>query len=323
MNSIQTLATTGLAMVIASAATHAQSSLEWDAPGAINGITPSIQIKDQVDVTVEIPGKLIELKPGFVGGRVEKGDLVLALNSETVKAELAELKLQAESTVLVEYANAKLEVAEKKLKTKVADNANAVKKFGKAIYTNEEIELLELEVLEAKAELAKSKQDKEAAKLKHETKLTEVKQYTVFAPIDGVVTDLHAKANGSGVRQGDPIMTIVNLAEVTATFQVPRQFEALVTIGDKVVVRRAGGRQQPSSSGIPGAIKTSSPVAPVAQGAEDNVLFEGEIVFIVPEKESAGDLKVEAVIKNKFVNKKYLLRKNSKIEAQVVPAASR
>lgn len=323
MNSIQTLVSTGLMIIIASPATLAQNGLQWDAPGAITDPSPVIKIKDQVDVTVEIPGKLIELSPGFVGGRVKKGDLVMKLNSETVKAELAELELLANSDVLIDYAQSKLNTAEKKLLDKSTKNEKSMKEFGHTIYNDEEIERLELEVLEAKAELAKSKQDKVAAGLKYQTKLTEVKQYTVYSPMDGVVTDLHAKANGSGVRQGDPIMTIVNLAEVTAELKIPGEFESLVTLGDRVIVRRTGHLRQPSMPGISGAIKTSSSNVPVVQRPDDDIVFEGEVVFIVPEKESGGALKVEAVIKNKFVNRKYLLRKGSKIEAQIIPASHR
>ncbi|MEP3477867.1 MAG: HlyD family efflux transporter periplasmic adaptor subunit, partial [Fuerstiella sp.] len=288
-------------------------------PSAISAAATDVKIKDQVDVTVEIPGKVNQLNPSFVGGRVEKDDLVISLISDTVEAELAELELQALSEVLVEYAKAKLAVAEKKLTDKEAQNKKSMDEFDQPVYTAEEIDLLKLEVLEAKAELAKSNQDKEAAKLKFKTKQTEVKQYTVFAPIDGVVTNLHSKANGSGVRQGDPIMTIVNLAEVTAKLKIARKHESTVTIGDKVLVRRTGGVQQAAPSGLGGVIKTSqpNPAEPVIEA--DEILFEGEIVFIIPDQETHAFLEVEAVVQNKFVNRKYLLRQGTEVEAKIIP----
>lgn len=324
MNSIQGIVVAGLLLSVAPSTSSAQSDLNWDAPNAIKAFSTAVKIKDQVDVTVEIPGKVNQLKPNFVGGRVKKNDLVISLISDTVTAELAELELQAKSDVLVEYAKAKLNVAEEKLRDKTARNKESFEKFGDYLFTEEEIQILKLEVLEAKAELAKSKQDKEAAGLKYKTKLTEVKQYTVYAPIDGVVTDLHSKANGSGVRQGDPIMTIVNLAEVTAKLQIPRQYESIVTIGDKVIVRRTGGSKQAAPSGLGGVIKTStlnpakSNTAAASQ-QQDEVLFEGEIVFIVPDQEGFSYLEVEAVVQNKFVNRKYLLRQGSEVEAKIIP----
>lgn len=324
MNSIQGMVVAGLFLTVSATSSYGQSDLNWDVPNAISAFSTAVKIKDQVDVTVEIPGTINQLKPDYVGGRVKKNDLVISLISDTVTAELAELELQAKSDVLIEYAQAKLDLATTKLQDKNKKNAKALKDYGNTIYTAEEIQLLELEVLEGKAELAKSKQDKLAANLKYKTKLTEVKQYTVYAPIDGVVTDLHLKANGSGVRQGDPIMTIVNLAEVTAKLQIPRQYESIVTIGDKVIVRRTGGAKQAAPSGLGGVIKTSrlgpaEPARTSVRSQKDEVLFEGEIVFIVPNQEGFNYLEVEAVVQNKFVNKKYLLRQGSEVEAKIIP----
>lgn len=319
MNSIQRIVVAGMLLAFVPATSSAQSDLNWDAPKAISASATDVKIKDQVDVTVQIPGKVNQLNPSFVGGRVKKNDLVISLIADTVTAELAELDLQANSSVLVEYAQTKLDVAEKKLKDKTAKNVDSMKKYDQPVYTAEEIQLLELEVLEAKAELAKSKQDKVAAGLKYKTKQTEVKQYTVYAPIDGVVTNLHSKANGSGVRQGDPIMTIVNLAEVTAKLKIARQYESVVTIGDKVIVRRTGGTQQPASSGLGGVIKTSTPDPADPRQQADEILFEGEVVFIVPDQEAHAFLEVEAIVQNKFVNRKYLLRQGSEVEAKIIP----
>lgn len=299
-----------------------QQEAEWGAPNAIPAASAVIKIKDQVDVTVEIPGKIDFLNPDYKGGKVKKGDPVVKLISTRVEAELKELKLQAESDVLIRYAQAKLNTSRKRLKTNTKRNEENLKQFGDLLYPQEEIEELELQVLEGEAELEKSKQDKEAARLKYETKLTELDQYSVAAPMDGVVTDLHLKSVGSGVRQGDPIFTIVNLQEVTALLTIGRQYESQVTIGDKVVVRRAGGASQPNSSGFNGVIKTSTPAPVKNEMPLDELLFEGEIVFIVPKKstDDKADYQVEAIIQNKFVNKKFLLREGSKVEAQIVPS---
>lgn len=322
MNSIQGIVVAGLLLAIAPATSSAQTDLKWDAPNAISASATDVKIKDQVDVTVQIPGKINQLNPEFVGGRIKKNDLVISLIADTVTAELAELELQANSNVLVEYAQAKLNVATEKLRDKKAKNAESMEKWKQRVYTEEEIQLLELEVLEGKAELAKSKQDKEAAGLKYQTKQTEVKQYTVYAPIDGVVTNLHSKANGSGVRQGDPIMTIVNLAEVTAKLKIARKYESLVTIGDKVVLRRTGGSQQPAPSGLGGVMKTSKPDPRDPPQKADEILFEGEVVFIVTDQEAHAYLEVEAVIQNKFVNRKYLLRQGTEVEAKIIPLSA-
>ena len=217
----------------------AQAADEFDKPKAIKADEARIEIKDQVEVSVEIPGTITKLIPNDVGGVVEKGQLVVKLDDELVHAQLAEAEEKAKSEILIKFSEIKLQQAEVELKDKEARN-----KITPGLFSDTEIRRLKLDVEQGKAELQKSKHDKLLAELAAKTKEKELKQFTRHAELSGIVTDLHKKAVGAAVRQGDPIMTIVNLDSVLAVLTVSREFEDRVNVGDKVLIRRASGHRK-------------------------------------------------------------------------------
>jgi len=321
------------ALLLVPSAVIGQDATGWDSPNAIRPEQQRVEVKDRVEIAADVPGKITELKATARGDTVSKGDIVVRLNSSLVEAQLKEAEAKANSNVLIEYADKSLDAAKFKLQTKQGANKVAKERnIDVPPFSADEIRQLELEVIKGEAELAKSKEDKHFAGLARDTKNVELEQYYIKAEIGGIVTDTHKRAVGSAVRQGDPILTVVNLEEVFVVLTVSPKYESQINIGDKVLVRRvfADSAAQEDNSG--GGFLRRKPVAegsatptslPAAQNAQADVkTFVGEITYIgSSQKNEANLMEIEAVVRNELAGPgKYWLREGANIDAVILPA---
>lgn len=294
---------------------------KWDDPDAIEATRARIEIKDSdtVEISADIPGTITKLMPQEKGGIVEEGQIVVELDSRLVQAELSEANFKAESTVLIDFADHALKDAELKLASKMATNKRSKDRTGQDLYTPDEMRQLALDVVKAEAELSKSKEDKTAAELARDTKKIQLAQYTRTATKSGIVTDMHKKSVGSAVRQGDPIMTIVNLDRVTAVCLLNKSFEDRVSIGDTVLIRKTTRADNGTASSRRSDDARLTSVNPQANTKQE--IFVGKVTFINPVKAADRDnsFEIEAVIQNKSTGVgKFMLRKGSFVEAIVL-----
>ncbi|MEQ9407314.1 MAG: HlyD family efflux transporter periplasmic adaptor subunit [Fuerstiella sp.] len=299
----------------------AQDDADWNSPNAIRPERQRIEIKEQVEISADVPGKITFLNPNARGGMVRKGEEVVRLDSRLVEAQLAEAEAKAESEVLIDYAKEALAAARHKLETKLKRNKQA----GIDVFSPDEIKQLELEETKAAAELAKAKEDQHFAQLAALTKRTELEQYTIRAEIGGIVTDTHKKAVGSAVRQGDPIMTVVNLEKVLAILTVNPKYEHRINLGDTVLVRRRTGSVESElddGGTVFGARRDPTPTKLPADGDETEAVetYVGTVTYIGDSNTDEENLfEVEAEIQNQKVGPgKYMLRKGSFIDARIL-----
>lgn len=300
----------------------------WDDPAAVPVNRARIVIKEsaQVEISVAIPGQITKLSPNARGGVVKKGQVVVELDSRLINAQLIRLNRRAESTILVEFANHALKAAEHKLKRKQAANTQARETGLHDIFPPDEVREFELDAVKASAELKKADEDKLLAGLERDEKVEELAQYTVTAPMSGIVTEMHKRSVGSGVRQGDPIMTIVNLDRVTAACVIDIDHEDSVNVGDTVLIRRVkasktGNRQTAYRSRFDSKEPQLTAVAPQDKQPEES--FVGKVTYINPKQiaDNTGSFEIEADVQNRSTGLgKFLLRENSKVEAVVIPA---
>ena len=322
------------ALLLALPTASAQDASGWDSPDAIQiGQTNArIDVKDRVEISADVPGKIMVLNAQSRGDTVTKGEVIVELRSEFVRSQLKEAEAKAESNVLIEYARASLDAASNKLLSKIERNNRSMKQTGVKVISDDEIKQLKLEEIKAQAELAKSMEDQKFAELARDTKKVELDQYVITAEIGGIVTDTHKRAVGSAVRQGDPILTVVNLEEVFAVLTVSPRHENRINIGDKVLVRRlfvespgvdngsSGGGLLPRQPGAGEVRQTSLPAA-VPNQAEQKT-FVGEVTYIGSSQANKLNLiEIEAVVKNELAGPgKYWLREGANIEAVIIPA---
>ncbi len=138
------------------------------------------------------------------GDRVDKGRTVATLRDEVARAAYSIAEHKAKNDVDVRFARKSSEVA-------WAEYQKAVKTNQRAPNTVPEVEVLrlrlaaersDLQIEQAQHELATSALDREAAR-------AELTTYAIEAPVTGVVTRKY-KAVGEAVRQGEPIVELVN-----------------------------------------------------------------------------------------------------------------
>jgi multidrug efflux pump subunit AcrA (membrane-fusion protein) len=306
----------------------AQDSTGWDDENAIRA-EAKIEIKDQMDIAAEVPGRLVELNPADVGKTVKPGQVVVKIDSSVLEAELKEAILAAEEVVLIEFAEVKLKHAKNELQDKLDRNAKGGSKY--KTFSETEIRRLELDVEQADAELRKAKYTQLKAQQTVETKRVQLEQYSMKAAIGGIVTDLHYRCLGSSVRQGDPIMTIVNLDEVLVYLEVTPDEYDRIQIGDDVLVRRTSRTQSdvdPGAGEDGGLFKSTArpgthrSTASMPRNRLEEVTFKGKVTHFsnTAKTNKENTIYAVAVVQNQLAGPgKYLLREGSFIKAVILP----
>ena len=300
-------------------ATHQSLRSLWDAAGNIKSSNVVVEISEQNEIAVDVPGTLSLLDPGARGGMVRKGQIVVQIDNRQAQAELEELEHKALADFEIDYAQTAIEFAE----TTLQDWKDRNLKNGSDIYGPEELRKQELEVIKAKAGLKKANHEKRAAELAAATKRVQLSLYTKTAEISGIVTDLHNKAVGTSVRQGDPIMTIVNFESMVVKMDVDPRFEAQISVGDKVIVKRTmasvnGSQPAPGNRFAKG--EPTDAAEPAEPGRE--YYFEGEVTFTggQAKTDSSNSILIVAVVKNRMSGKRnYLLKEGVRVEAKIIP----
>ncbi len=200
------------------------------AKGRIPVNKADIRILREIPLSSEIPGILVYVNPTEEGQMVSKGDTIIRLKDDVIQAQYLEATRKAESNVEIEFARVALEKARIDLSVQNEQNSKVV---GVPVFTPSEIRQSELEVKKAEAQLQKSTEDKVILELSAATKRTELAQFSIAAPVDGVVTEV-ARWPGQAVRQGDPILTITDLSTLRAILDVDYSYRDQILVGDEV-----------------------------------------------------------------------------------------
>ena len=190
----------------------------------------SFETVDDVDLAAERPGMLRSV-PYREGDRVEVDQVVAELWDEVPRAQLATLELQAEDRVSELYAVEAARVAQAELRS--LTDANEKKE---AVVPAADIERARLSVKQAKAQILKARQERELAKLRAAELRAELQSYVVAAPFSGVVQRVQ-HFPGESVRQGDPILHLVNTDRLRVVADVPLDQVISLRVGDLATVQ--------------------------------------------------------------------------------------
>ena len=250
-----------------------------------------IELIRQVPISTEVTGKLKSVSPSEEGQYVKEGDLLITVEDNLLRKEVAEAQKKADSKVEIEFAIVALAKAEVDLKQRKEANAK-YKSF-----SDNEIRQTELEVKKAEASLAKSREDKEVLGLTLETKEAQLAQYEVRAPFDGLVTKVH-RWPGQSVRPGDPVLTITDMSVLRAVLKINYKHRSEVFVGDSVEIRiDTSGKSFPAADGSSDAAERTTnndnsnnpfdrggPYAsePASSAPDQDEVFRGTIRFIDP-----------------------------------------
>jgi len=169
-----------------------------------------------------------------VGDRVARGDVIAVLSNDRLTAERERMIARAKAaTANINRERANLEKAQQAL-----DRQNRLK--GSTAFRPDRAEDAERDVDALQAALATSQADLIDANAQLSLSEIALQDATIVAPYDGVVTVRHVSA-GAYVRLGDPVVTLVNVAELEIEADVPAQRVGALTPGTLVEAETQSG----------------------------------------------------------------------------------
>lgn len=162
----------------------------------------------------DLPGTIDFVAPEE-GHTITSDQIVAGLRAEVAAAEEKVAEIRAKNMTGIKFAEKSLDVAKAELKKAKLTNEQ---KEG----TISDIELLRLELELEKSELSvtKAKDEKKIAELEWNQAKAKLSTYGITGRIDGVVTKIFKKP-GEAVRQGDPVLAIINTKRVKIEGHLP------------------------------------------------------------------------------------------------------
>ncbi len=171
-----------------------------------------ITLIDQVTLSFDRAGilKTLEFKEGEP---IEKGALLALLADEVAQANLAVAEKEAANQVEFEFAHVAKKAAESEYKRMITANQIAVEKGGKEPVAQLDIDKARLAADKAGLSIQQAEHEMTLKKLKANVSAAELATYSILAGFDGVVHKVFKK-KGEAVRQGDPVIEILNTDRV-------------------------------------------------------------------------------------------------------------
>ncbi|HQX49563.1 MAG TPA: HlyD family efflux transporter periplasmic adaptor subunit [Planctomycetaceae bacterium] len=303
-------------------------------PKPIRAEEARLELTRQVPISTEVTGRLRTVNPSRLGARVRMGDLMIEVEDELIKCEVAEAQSKADSEVEIKFAVVAKEKAELDLAQRREANLKREKSF-----SDNEIRQSELEVQKTEAQRKKSIEDKEVLNLTLATKTTQLAQYNVYAPFDGIVTKIQ-RWPGQSVRPGDPVLTVTDMSILKAVLKVDFRRRSEVFEGDKVEIKIDVAGRTIRGDALPTKSETESTegtegddlfnrrggpfvAEPTNAATQEGEVFEGTISLIEPTLEKKSNtvlLLVDVEVPNrKDKYGRYLLQEGLPIEAIILP----
>ncbi len=201
------------------------------------GVSPPIVVEhcrvkliDEVTLAADRAGVLAFVEPRE-GDRVTAGAQVAALRDEIPRAALAVAELEAASDIELRHAQKTSQVAQAEYQSIVeAHRRNA------GSFSENDLRRQKMAAERGVLEVENAEYRRVISRLKRDQALAELQTYHIAAPFEGVVMRVH-RARGEAVRQGDPIVEIVNTNKVRVEGYVAFRDSWRVKPGGDVSVR--------------------------------------------------------------------------------------
>ncbi len=187
------------------------------------------------------PGRIAQI-PVPEGGMVRKGDLVFAQDDRVQRARTELAKAAAESTIEIDLARARWELAKRdlhRLSGLYGDDSASSKELGDA-HAQADMAGLEHELARFARDQAERAYRREAQRLQ---------EYQALAPFTGYVTE-HIKHVGETVNERDGVVRMVQLDPLKISVDCPLLLARSVHVGEQVRVRTVDPRWPPRSATV-------------------------------------------------------------------------
>lgn len=192
---------------------------------ATGKIYPEVEVK----ISSEVAGEIIEL-PVNDGSRVNKGDVLVRVNPDTLEAQVHQQEA-ALSASKATAAQAKAQMLKAEL-----DRERTQKMFDRGFATQEELDQVQttLDVAIASHQAANFRIEQQEMELKEAQ--DRLNKATTYAPVDGTITSLTAELGdrvvGTGQYAGTEIMRLADLSNMEVRVDVSEAEIVDVKIGD-------------------------------------------------------------------------------------------
>ncbi len=259
-----------------------------------------VLLADEVDVSAEAAGKLIEMSVQE-GDFIRENDLVARLDDAqsliakiAAERELSAARVRAQDDIEVRFSKASFDVAEQELQQSLE-----IKKRAPGSIPISEIRRLKLTLRRAELQIDRSQLEMNIAAMTAEVREaelaateTEIARRQVASPISGVVLDV-IRHRGEWVSAGDPIMRIVRMD----TLHVEGFVDA--------------------SKYDPGEVdgRNVSVVVELTRGRKAE--FRGRVILVNPKQQAGGRYRIRAEVGNRQENKHWLLRPGVNAEMRI------
>ncbi|WP_166829241.1 efflux RND transporter periplasmic adaptor subunit [Thalassoroseus pseudoceratinae] len=207
-----------------------------------------LQTKFEASLAADQPGVLAVVVPEE-GQLVEKGELLVELRAEILKAALAVAQEEASSDVNLRFAQAQLKVSQAELDK--AEDANR-----RVIGTVPLVELDRLRFTRDRAmlQIEQAEHEQVLNNLRVKEAKARVEALQIRAPFTGVVTEV-TKSVGEAVAQGDPILQLVNTKAVQVGGTVSLAESRRIKPGYEVLVRLQSNQSDEEAEWHKGELK--------------------------------------------------------------------
>lgn len=196
--------------------------------------TGKIDPEFKVVITPEVTGEIISL-PVKEGDFVKKGQLLIKIKGDQYMAQKDRLEANLKS------AEASLKMREAELRRVELEYDRVKELHSKGLASNSELEAAETNYLTSKASYQSAEANVSQSKAQLREVLETLYKTTIYAPMDGIVTQLNVELGervlGSGFTQGTNIMTVANLSRMQAVVDVDENDVVLVSVGDTANVK--------------------------------------------------------------------------------------
>lgn len=276
----------------------AQQSQERTAPRAVARLQPSDEIKvdkcflnviDRRTLASPRAGILAFVKPEE-GHVVKASDVIAKVRDEIAAAQFATADKTAKNDIEIRFAEKSAELAQVELFK--AQKANVTLP---GTITGIEIKRLELAYDRAMLQIENARKEFDIAGSKRDEAGELLNTHVVETTMGGLVTKVY-KHTGEAVREGDPIIDIVNTDRMRVRGYVAYGDASKVRLGDKVSVK----------------LDVSE-----ADLAEKDMVFEGKVTYVAPSVSRSQRPEVE--IYAEVANRDGVLRDGAKVFMSLVP----
>lgn len=188
-----------------------------------------IKLIDKVTLASDRPGILRFVEPKE-GSPVKRDQPVAGLLDDVARAKFDRASKEAENDIEIRFSKKAAEVAKNELEQALLANRRVP-----GAIPGIEISRLRLAAEKSELQIEQAEHSLEISRLVLEEASAELKTYEIPAPFSGIVTRVY-KRKGEAVRQGDPIMEIVNTERIRAEGHVDFSEIENVRVGDSVEV---------------------------------------------------------------------------------------